>query len=72
MRLISIIYYVQGIYFISTHHFWTFSNVAYHGDLQKKAAMEQKRTLANENGEGGGGGGMGGGGGGIGGGGKYT
>lgn len=34
--------------------------------------MEQKRTLANENGEGGGGVGMGGGGGGIGGGGKYT
>jgi len=27
------------------------SNVAYHGDLQKKAAMEQKRTLANENGD---------------------
>uniref|UniRef100_A0A1B6M3L9 SH3 domain-containing protein n=1 Tax=Graphocephala atropunctata TaxID=36148 RepID=A0A1B6M3L9_9HEMI len=30
------------------------SNVAYHGDLQKKAAMEQKRTLASENGDAGG------------------
>lgn len=27
------------------------SNVAYHGDLQKKAAMEQKRTLTGENGD---------------------
>lgn len=27
------------------------SNVAYHGDLQKKAAMEQKRTMASENGD---------------------
>lgn len=27
------------------------SNVAYHGDLQKKAIMEQKRTMTGENGE---------------------
>ena len=28
-----------------------FSNVAYHGELEKKAAMEQKRVMTGENGE---------------------
>jgi hypothetical protein len=28
-----------------------FSNVAYHGELEKKAAMEQKRVMSGENGE---------------------
>jgi hypothetical protein len=27
------------------------SNVAYHGELEKKAAMEQKRVMTGENGE---------------------
>jgi hypothetical protein len=27
------------------------SNVAYHGELEKKAAMEQKRVMSGENGE---------------------
>lgn len=31
--------------------FVLFSNVAYHGDLQKKAVMELKRTLTGENGD---------------------
>jgi len=27
------------------------SNVAYHGELEKKAAMEQKRVVSGENGD---------------------
>ena len=27
------------------------SNVAYHGELEKKAAMEQKRVMSGENGD---------------------
>lgn len=30
--------------------FFARSNVAYHGDLKKKAEMEQRRTLNSENG----------------------
>ena len=36
--------------FIKYDSFFAQSNVAYHGDLKKKAEMEQRRTLNSENG----------------------
>ena len=34
-----------------TNSVFCYSNVAYHGELEKKAAMEQKRVMTGENGE---------------------